>query len=260
MSKGAACGRRRPAVGSVVGSFTELLVRVKPILSTGADRRLASCRSLTTIAQTSSTSMHGPTNAPSTSPKPRLVALGAAVALVAMGVLLGACGGSGSQSSSNAPAPTASNARRSSGSSPATSGQSRADGAETELVDKFVEFARCLRHHGVNAEVRPGGHGLKIAAGELGPAAMEAAEKACARYRPPPQNVNVSPQQRVEQEGRDQKFARCMREHGVTVEANPTGGLRLRIGPGNPKPESPAFQHAQSACQKLALPSGAGSP
>jgi hypothetical protein len=111
-----------------------------------------------------------------------------------------------------------------------------------------------------------GGHGLKISPGSAGnsPAAMEAAEKACARYRPPDQRVNLSPQQKVEQEEAVQKFAKCMREHGVKVETSATGGA-VRItahgkpGSGQPNPESPAFQQAQSACQKL-LPQGGKGP
>ena len=86
---------------------------------------------------------------------------------------------------------------------------------------------------------------------------MEAAEKACARYRPEPQKVNLSPQQKVEQEEAVQKFAKCMREHGIKLEASAQGGgvqIRIHAHPGaegGPNPESPAFQSAQQACQNL---------
>jgi hypothetical protein len=51
-----------------------------------------------------------------------------------------------------------------------------------------------------------------------------------------------------------------MREHGIKVEASANGGaIRIGIhgrrGAGEPNPESPAFQQAQAACQKL-LPGG----
>jgi hypothetical protein len=129
---------------------------------------------------------------------------------------------------------------------------------------RFQDFAKCLREHGVNAEAisHPGsGHGLKVGPGSSGPAGMEAAEKACARYRPAPKAVNLSPQQRVEREEAVQKFARCMREHGIKVQATAKGGgVQIAIhakagGNEGPDPESPAFRQAQATCQKL-LPGG----
>jgi diaminopimelate decarboxylase len=170
--------------------------------------------------------------------------LAALLPLLAGGVLA-ACGGSSSPSATNAAATEQANEQK----------------AET----RFADFARCLREHGVNAEAvshSGGGHGLKISPGSAGdgPAAMEGAEKACARYRPEQQKVNLSPQQKVEREEAVQKFAKCMREHGIKVETSATGGgvhITAHGGPGSgaPNPESPAFQAAQNACQKL-LPQG----
>ncbi len=166
---------------------------------------------------------------------PRLLAL---PLLLAAGALIAGCGGS---------TPT---------SNAADTEQAKEQQAET----KFADFARCLREHGVNAETvshAGGGHGLKVSPGSGGPQQFEAAEKACARYRPEPQKLNLSPQQKVEREEAVQKFAKCMREHGIKVEASTQGGA-IRIGiharagaAGAPNPESPAFQRAQSTCQKL---------
>jgi hypothetical protein len=175
---------------------------------------------------------------------PRLAILPAALGVIAASLILAACGGS------------------SPGSSAAEQEQSREQKAET----RFADFAKCLREHGVNAEAvsHPGGgHGLKVSPGTAGasPAAMEAAEKACARYRPAPQKVNLSPQQKVEREEAVRKFAKCMREHGVKVEASTQGGgiqIRIHAHPGSegaPNPESPAFQTAQKDCSGL-LPGG----
>lgn len=174
-------------------------------------------------------------------PALRLLAM---AALVAAGALLAACGSSVSPTGSDA----------------AAKERAREQSAET----KFADFARCLREHGVHAEVlnRPGGgHGLKVSPGSGGPQQFEAAEKACARYRPEPQTGSASPQQKVQREETVQKFAKCMREHGVKVEASTQGGgVQIQIHrhageTGAPNPESPAFKRAQSACQKL-LPGG----
>ncbi|HTY97955.1 MAG TPA: hypothetical protein VMB91_12995 [Solirubrobacteraceae bacterium] len=172
-------------------------------------------------------------------PAPR-AALLATLSVVA-GTLLAACGGSSSPSAS----------------SPAA----REHTSEQQAESKFVDFARCLREHGIQAEAisHPGGgHGLKINPGAAtGPAAVEAAERACARYRPEPQRGNASPQQKVEMEEARQKFAKCMREHGIEVEVSSSGGIFIHATPGHggPNPESPAFKQAQATCQKL-LPGG----
>src|ERR1700726_3321172 len=118
-----------------------------------------------------------------------LRALGLAVLVPLLAGLLTACGGSGS---------------------PSASAAAKEQCNETKLAD----YARCMREHGFDAEVANvpgGGRGLKIRPGSaLGPADSEAAEKACARYRPEPKPVNLSPQQKVEREEAVQKFAKCM--------------------------------------------------
>jgi hypothetical protein len=163
------------------------------------------------------------------------------------------------------------------GSSPsATSSAAREQQAEV----KFADFAKCLREHGVNAEaatVPGGGHGLKIngfkingptgsgASALKGPAAMEAAQKACKKYHPEEQKVNISPEEKVARAEAVEKFARCMREHGIEVHASSSEGriaIQIHGGPGSggPNPGSPAFQTAQKSCQGLLPFKGKGPP
>ncbi len=147
------------------------------------------------------------------------------------------------------------------GSPPASSAAAAERSQEQRAETKFQDFARCLREHGVDAEAlnRPGGgHGLKISPGAAGtPAAVEAAERACARFRPEEQRGSPSPQQNAELDDAVQRFAKCMREHGIKVKANGSGGILIQAGgrSSEPNPESPAFKAAQSACRKL-LPGG----
>jgi hypothetical protein len=52
------------------------------------------------------------------------------------------------------------------------------------------------------------------------------------------------------------KFSACMRKHGVTNFPDPSSGGGISIGPSSGiDPQSPTFQAAQQACQKL-LPNG----
>ena len=161
---------------------------------------------------------------------PMLAALG----VIAASLTLAACGGSSS--------------------SPSASSAAREQQAEVKLAD----FAKCMREHGIEAEAAAGpggeGHGLKIK-GPSGPAKMEAAQTACKKYQPAPQKLNLSPQEKVERAEAVEKFAKCMREHGIEVHASTSeGGISIRIHgkPGaGPNPESPAFQKAQSSCQGL---------
>ncbi len=121
---------------------------------------------------------------------------------------------------------------------------------------KFQDFARCLREHGIEAEAD--GHGIKV--NGRSEAAMKAAEKACAKFRPPEQRGpdRMSAQERVAIQEKLQAFAKCMREHGVQLEVSAPGGrpqINIHATPGGPNPESPSFQAAQKTCSKL-LPGG----
>lgn len=172
--------------------------------------------------------------APIRSATPRLLAVGAAAVAACA---LAACGG-------NSP------------SSPAAAEQSGERAAEVKLA----RFAKCLREHGIETKTSSGpGHeafGVRVKGGG-GPGKMEAAQRACARYRPEAEKVKLSPQEKVAREEAVLKFAKCMREHGIDVHASTAdGGVQIRIGgpgpgPRGPDPESPAFQAAQKACQSL---------
>jgi hypothetical protein len=149
--------------------------------------------------------------------------------VVVTATLLTACGTSGSHSNASA----------------------QEHAAERNAEGKFVDFAKCLREHGANVEVRPGGQGLKFRGGSEGFAAAQAADTACARYRPEPHKVNISAQQKIEQEEIQRKFAKCMRTHGVHLPQakvlNTGGGNQEAYLPGV-DPQSPGFLAAVKVC------------
>jgi hypothetical protein len=133
------------------------------------------------------------------------------------------------------------------------SGSNTNTSAKTDNEQQILNFTRCMREHGVNVSTPTGG-GPKgsgpINVTGTSPQVMEAAQKACARYRPQGGPEKLSPAERAAREDAVQSFARCMRSHGIEVQAQTQGGA-VRIGVhlnGNAK-ENPAFQAAQKACE-----------
>jgi hypothetical protein len=175
--------------------------------------------------------------------RPARLGLLAAFGLIAAGMVLSACGGSSSPSS----------------------------GSAASAADSALKASKCMREHGIknfpNPETAPGGGTtLKFNKGEVSRQTMEAAQRACRHFlEEGREQVELSPQQKVEQEEAVQKFAKCMREHGVKIEASTAGGgVEVKIGgpgAGGANPESPAFREAQEACQGLMPgPKGKGAP
>ncbi len=141
------------------------------------------------------------------------------------------------------------------GSSPSSTAS---DAAARETA---VKFTRCLREHGVKVETPAGAPtgALAFSGGPGGAHAFEAAQNACARYRPKP--INASPADQAKMQEGALKFARCMRSHGVNIP-DPTfhgGGISIQSqnGPGSLNPNSAVFQAAQNACQGLLGKKGA---
>jgi len=127
------------------------------------------------------------------------------------------------------------------------SGSSPNAGTKTDNEQQTLNFTRCMREHGVNIST-PNGAGGPINVTGTSPQVMEAAQKACSRYRPQGGPEKLSPAERAAREDAVQSFARCMRSHGVEVQAQTQGGA-VRIGVHANAKENPAFQAAQKACE-----------
>lgn len=149
-------------------------------------------------------------------------------------------------------------------------GSSSPSGSAASASDNALKFSKCMREHGIkdfpNPETTANGATrlqFKVEGG-IGPKTMEAAQEACRHFQEEggPAEKEVSPQEKVEREEQVQKFAKCMREHGIELEVSTSGDavkIGVHPGDGGPNPESPAFQQAQEACQDL-MPGPKGGP
>ena len=118
-----------------------------------------------------------------------------------------------------------------------------------------LEFARCMREHGIDLP-DPGSGGVSgpITIGGNGPDAekMQTAMEACNSILG---DAFGAPAQ-IDPEMQDKmlEFAKCMRDNGVDFpdpDVSGNGG-RIQIGgPGGLDPSSKTFQAAQEACQSI---------
>jgi hypothetical protein len=172
-------------------------------------------------------------------------ALLAAFCAVGASIVLVACGGSSSSSSS------------------------------ASAYDSALKFSKCMREHGIkdfpDPETAPGGGTRLDFKGVNGEGAsgqtVKAAQKACGHFQGEGETRELSPQQKAEAEDTVEKFAKCMREHGIEVKTQiGPGRIVAQIGgpgpgPRGPNPESPVFKAAQKACKGLMQgPKGAVTP
>jgi hypothetical protein len=124
-----------------------------------------------------------------------------------------------------------------------------------------LQFARCMRAHGVSNFPDPGGSGgIELAPGSgLNPQspAFEAAQNACNKYLP---DKGAPPVTSAADRAKAVAFSKCMRSHGEPdfpdpLLSAPRGqtrvlafhGMSFAVGTGL-DPRSPAFEQAAKAC------------
>ena len=173
-------------------------------------------------------------------------------AMVGFALLASACGGS-SPSASVAQLGTTTTSRPAKGSS-------NDNGSP-------LAYAQCMRAHGIPDFPDPNSQGGFALPGgpnsDLSPnsSTFQQANEDCQRFTPTSGlGHGPSPAQVAQAQAQALKFSQCMRSHGLADFPDPVfhsgggGGISISIkaGPGSDlTPNSPAFQAAQTACQKL---------
>jgi hypothetical protein len=140
-----------------------------------------------------------------------------------------------------------------------------------EFQDALLDFAECMRDHGVDMpDPEVSGGGVAIAIGEPGSgppsdaeqAEMESAQEACQPIMDAVESElpRPDPEQIQEMQDRALEFAQCMREHGVDMpdpQFTDDGRITQSIGgPDGPDFDDEDFQAAQEACSE----NGEGGP
>jgi hypothetical protein len=175
-------------------------------------------------------------------------------ALIAGALLASGCGGS-SPSAGVAQLGTTTTSRPAKGSS-------NANGNGSPLA-----YAKCMRAHGVPDFPDPNAQGGFDFQGspnsDLNPnsSAFQQANEDCQRFTPTSGvGHGPTPAQVAQAQGQALKFSQCMRAHGLADFPDPVfhagggGGISISIKAGQGSdlsPSSPAFQSAQTVCQKL---------
>jgi hypothetical protein len=117
--------------------------------------------------------------------------------------------------------------------------------------EAFLEFAKCMREHGVpmnDPQFDGGGVNLSIPEG-TSKEQVDAAQKECKQYMP---NGGEPMKPDPEMQEKMRKFAQCMRENGVANFPDPSddGGMMIDSDTLGMDPQSDAFKKAEQACQQ----------
>jgi hypothetical protein len=123
---------------------------------------------------------------------------------------------------------------------------------------KLVQFAQCMRSHGLSNFPDPTAEGaFNLPAGMSRSPQFQAADQACRSLAPPGVLSGQAPT--TQQLNQTVKFVSCVRKHGEPDFPDPSanGTFQLNGGPNPIDPKSPQFLSAMTACHAL-LPPGAG--
>ena len=127
--------------------------------------------------------------------------------------------------------------------------------ASKDPRDAAVEFAQCLREHGVQVADPDDRGTVTIGGDDVDEKKMREAQEAC-KDKAPALGVDARGLDAAAQE-RMLEYARCMREQGIDLpDPGADGGLRAEVGNGV-DPQSAEFRAAEQACRQYFNP-GAG--
>ncbi len=170
----------------------------------------------------------------------RPVAIGAAVVVV--GLIVAACGGASGPGVASL------------GGSTTTTIAATSETASPTDYAKDVQYAQCMRTHGVPSFPDPNAQGdFLIRGGGFSRPQFQKANAACQHLEP--NGGRQTAAENAEALKLALEASACMRSHGVPnfpdPQSGPNGGLSLRVGGRGVNPNSAAFRNAMRACQSV---------
>ena len=164
--------------------------------------------------------------------------------LAGTGLSLAACGGTSSPSAGGSTSPQNAAANNS----------------------KALQFAGCMRAHGVpnfpdptggriDLRVQQSPNGTSVNGVQVNGPTFQSAMKSCQSYLP--NGGHPTAAQTAQAKAQAIAMSKCMRSHGVPnfpdpqFQTGPNGSIGVRIGGAGINPSSPAFQTAQRECGKI---------
>jgi hypothetical protein len=138
------------------------------------------------------------------------------------------------------------------GAKPSASASGQGDRDPAKDQERMLEFAKCMREHGVPMEDPEfEGNGVSIMIPEgTDKTKIDAAQAACKQYMPNGgEPMKADPQMQEQM----RKFAQCMRENGVPNFPDPgeDGGLMIEGDKLGVDPKSETFKNAEKACEQF---------
>lgn len=133
-----------------------------------------------------------------------------------------------------------------------------AGSAQSTGSARLVQFAQCMRSHGLANFPDPTAQGtFSLPAGMTSSPQFASANRACRSLAPAGSLSGQAPT--TQQLNQSVKFVKCMRKHGELnfPDPAPNGTFQLQGGVNPIDPNAPQFKSAMSACHTL-LPPGSG--
>ncbi len=126
-------------------------------------------------------------------------------------------------------------------------------GPDAKTRKAMLDFAGCMREHGVDMPDPQFGEGGRVVQRSRGadPDTMRAAQRACQHFQDAikPPEISEADKEKFKKEALAN--ARCMREHGINMpdpQFDENGGATVRMGENGVDPDSEKFRAAQKAC------------
>ena len=115
-----------------------------------------------------------------------------------------------------------------------STGPTASASASTDRTGQLLEFASCMRRHGVNVpDPQPGAQNVQLPAGTKGDSSTQQALQTCQHFLGGGGKTGTDPTAQA----RSVALAQCLRKHGLDVP-DPQPGQPLRLtGAGDPRTE-----------------------